>query len=122
MDYAVAVKKIIAAENEAQRQAAEAKERVRRLLGEQLEADKAKLKKEYEARVAVRLQKLKAFEEAVALEERKQIEQDHDQCIAALEANYAANRNAWVQRLFAYIIGEPLSPNDDFNHSSGDMV
>lgn len=115
MDYAAAVKRIIEADNLARRQAAEAKERVRRQLGEQLEADKENLKKEYEQRMAKRLEKIRAVEEAAALEERRQLEESHRQSMAKLESYYAQNREAWVQRLFEYVTGDVALPDNTEN-------
>ncbi len=115
MDYAAAVKRIIEADNLARRQAAEAKERVRRLLGEQLEADKEKLKREYEQRVARRLEKIRAVEEAAASEERRQLEETHRQNMEKLESCYAQNRDAWIQRLFEYVTGDVSLPESMTN-------
>lgn len=98
------VEQIITAEHSA-RALAEESRRKRELVEAGIGQETARLREDYLSRASRRVELVAEAERAGAEEELARLDEERRQAMEAVEAAYGKNRDAWVDKLFALIVG-----------------
>lgn len=101
------VNQIITAEHSAKALAEEGRQR-REQVESGVAREAARLREDYMQRARRRLELVAETERAGAEEEIVRLDEERRQAMEAVEAVYEKNRDAWVDKLFAMIVGVEL--------------
>ena len=104
MEYLDMVNQIITAEHSAKALAEEGRQKQEQMESG-VEREVAQLREDYMQRARHRLELVAETEQAGAEEEIVKLDEVQQRAMKAVEAVYEKNRDAWVDKLFAMIVG-----------------
>ncbi len=103
MEHITLINKIIEAEQEAQRLAAEALKK-RESMHSELKVARSTLRDSYFGRAKLRIDKIREREAALAVEQLAELDSTYTKNLASIESAFKQNEAQWVDTLFGMIV------------------